>query len=81
MIARMLCATGVVFLLASTEVALAAAKPTCDDIQEAADEAEPTLSPEELARKLGVSVQRVNDCMRKEAAEQRPVDNPPTPKP
>lgn len=64
-------ASGVVFAESHTEK-----KPSCDDIQAKWELGGGTDSEDMLAKKMNVPVERVRECLKKDAMEQEKADSP-----
>lgn len=52
--------------------------PSCDDIQAKWEMGGGTESEDMLAKKMNVPVERIRECLKKEAMEQEKEDNPPS---
>ncbi len=52
-------------------------KPSCDDIQAKWEMGGGTESEDMLAKKMNVPVERIRECLKKDAMEQEKADNPP----
>ena len=52
--------------------------PSCDDIEAKWEMSGGTVSEDMLAKQMNVSVERIRECLKKEAMEQEKADNPPS---
>jgi hypothetical protein len=74
--ALVICTSGAAFAESHTEKK----QPSCDDIQAKWDMSGGTVSEDMLAKKMDVSVERIRECLKKEAMEQEKADTPPASK-